>query len=349
MEKIKIKTKKLENSMLEIETSISVEELEKRREKAIKNLGSEIKTDGFRKGHVPQDVLIQKIGELPLLNEMAELALSDIYPAIVIQNNIKAIGQPQITITKITPGIPVELKITLATLPEFKLPDYKKIAKKINDEKEEKIEVTEKEIEDTILHIQKSNAPQPEITKNEKGVEKADEPKLPEINDEFVKKLGDFKDVADFKIKLKENIKKEKEHRAGEIKKVKIIDSILEQTKIELPEIIIQSELDRMLIQMKSDITKMGLQFDKYLEHIKKTEEDLKKEIKPEAEKKSKVQLILDNIINEEKIIPSEEEVKKNVEELLKQHKEASEEQVKPYVEMVLSNQEVFKLLESQK
>ncbi len=344
--KQEVKIKKLGNSTVEIETSISIEELEKRKEQAIKNLGSEIKIDGFRKGHIPNKTLIKKIGELPLLNEMAQLAISDIYPMVILQNNIKAIGQPQITLTKIALGNPVELKITVATMPEFKLPDYKKIAKKINSEKEEKIEVTEKEIENTITHIQKTNAPKPEITKDAKGVEKAEEPKLPEITDEFVKKLGDFKDVADFKIKLKENIKKEKEMRAVETKKVKTMDTILEQTKIELPQIIIDSEVDRMLAQTKSDITRMGLVFDKYLEHLKKTEEEFRNEIKPEAEKRAKIQLILDNIIKEEKIIPEEKEVEKNVEELLKQHPEAKKEQVKPYVQMVLSNQEVFKLLE---
>lgn len=344
--KREIEIKNLENSIIEIKSSITIKELELQKKKAVKNLSSEIKMDGFRKGHIPEDVLIQKIGEMPLLNEMAELALSDIYPTIIIQNNIKAIGQPQITITKIAPNNPIDFKITVAIMPEFKLPDYKKIAKKINNEKVEPIEVTEKEIEDTITHIQKSNAPHPEINKDEKGVEKAEKPELPEINDEFVKKLGDFKDVADFKNKLKENIKKEKENKASEIKRVKIIDTILENIKIELPQIIIDSETERMLAQTKSDITRMGLQFDKYLEHIKKTEDEFKKELKPEAEKRAKIQLILDKIIKEEKIIPDESEVKNNVKALLEQHKEAKEEQVKPYVEMVLSNQEVFKLLE---
>ena len=344
--KREIEIKNLENSIIEIKSSITIKELELQKKKAVKNLSSEIKMDGFRKGHIPEDVLIQKIGEMPLLNEMAELALSDIYPTIIIQNNIKAIGQPQITITKIALNNPIEFKITVAIMPEFKLPDYKKIAKKINNEKVEPIEVTEKEIEDTITHIQKSNAPHPEINKDEKGVEKAEKPELPEINDEFVKKLGDFKDVADFKNKLKENIKKEKENKASEIKRVKIIDTILENIKIELPQIIIDSETERMLAQTKSDITRMGLQFDKYLEHIKKTEDEFKKELKPEAEKRAKIQLILDKIIKEEKIIPDESEVKNNVKALLEQHKEAKEEQVKPYVEMVLSNQEVFKLLE---
>ncbi|MCK5022087.1 MAG: hypothetical protein KAR54_02465 [Candidatus Pacebacteria bacterium] len=351
MQKEDIKIKELGESTIEIELSISIEKLNKYREKAIKDMGSEISIAGFRKGHIPEDVLVKKIGELPILNETAEMALSDMYPKIIMENSIQAIGQPHITITKMVINTPVEVKIKIAIMPKFTLPDYKEIAKKVNNEKQEKIEVTEKEIEDTITQIRKMNTT-PDGNQNvDVPSTKTDETQkieLAELNDEMVKKLGDFKDVADFKIKLKENIKKEKEHKAEEVKKIKIIDTILEKIKIDLPEIMVNSEIERMLAQTKQDITKMGLQFDKYLEHIKKTEEELRKELKPEAEKKSKIQLILDKIIQEEKIKPNEEEVKKQVKMLLEQHKEAKEDVVKPYVEMVLSNQEVFKLLERQ-
>ncbi len=174
----------LDNSMIEIKSSISIEELDRYKEEALKKLGGEISIDGFRKGHIPENVLIEKIGEMTLLNRMAEMALSDIYPIIVLENKIDVIGQPQITITKMTPNNPVEFKITSAVLPHFELPDYKKIARKINLEKIEVIDVTDKEIEDVLTQIQKTHAIQNEPIKDEKGGEsnppKADERK-PEI------------------------------------------------------------------------------------------------------------------------------------------------------------------------
>jgi len=351
-EKRKVEIKNLDNSMVEISSTITVSELDKYRGKALEKLGSDISIDGFRKDHIPEKILISKIGEMTVLNQMAEMALSDIYPSIILENKINVIGQPQITITKIAPDNPVEFKILSAVLPQFELPDYKKIAKKINLEKTEKVEVTNEEIEDTLTQIQKAHAVQNTPTKNieKSNPPKADEQssKLPEINNEFVKKLGDFKDVADFKIKLKENIKKDKENKTREIKRVKTMDAILVETKIDLPKIITTSETERMLAQTKADIIRMGLQFDKYLEHLKKTEDDLRNELQPEAEKRVKIQFILDKIIKIEKIKPDEKEVRKNIEQILKQHKEAKEENAKPYVEMVLSNQEVFKLLEKQ-
>lgn len=367
MEKRQVKITKLANAMVEIESSISVEELGKYRAKALKNLGGEMSMDGFRKGHIPENILVGKVGEMAILNEMANLALSDIYPLIILENKINAIGQPRITITKLAPHNPVEFKIEIAVMPEFTLPDYKDIAQKINKD-DEKInpwgsqEVTDKEVMNAIEQIQKMNAT-PATDNNNSGNKSAEieppqvgdeknkkvaPPKLPELTDEFVKKLGNFENVADFKTKIKDNIKKQKEHKAQEAKRVKIMDAILEKTKINLPDIIIAGETDRLLAQTKADITRMGLRFDKYLEHLKKTEEDLKKELRPDAEKRVKIQFILDEIVRTEKIKPDENEVEKNVAQILTQNKEAKTETVKPYVKMVLSNQEVFRLLEQQ-
>ncbi len=339
--------------MVEIESSISVEELNKYKERALKKLGAEIAIDGFRKGHIPENILLAKIGEMPFLNETAEMALSDIYPVLILKNKIDAIGRPQITITKMAPGNPVEFKIKTAVLPECLLPDYKKIAQKINGEKQEKIEVLDKEVADAIAQIQRTKSGKVEAPQIKKGGEKTDTPKLPELTDEFVKKMGAFKNVADFKNKIRENIKQKKEQRARENKRARIIDGLLAETKIVLPEIIIATETERMFAQVKNDISRMGLKFDKYLEHLKKTEEDLRKELAPEAEKRAKIQMILDKIIKEEKIKPTEEEIKKNVAAILEQHRKVpnqneqiKEENIRPYVEMVLSNQEVFKLLE---
>ncbi len=340
-EKRTVEINNLNTSEVEIKSSISVEELNRYKEGALKKLGEEISIDGFRKGHIPENILKEKLGEIAILNQMAEMALADIYPLIVIENKIDVIGHPQVTITKLAPDNPVEFTVKSAVFPQFELPDYKKISKKINSEKQEAVEITDEEVEAAIKQIQKMNQ-SPEAAKEESKESNA------ELTDEFVKKLGDFKDITDFKNKLKENIKLEKTNKAEEAKKVKIMDAILNETKLELPEIIIKDETERLLSQTKADITRMGLQFDKYLEHLKKTEEDLKKELQPDAEKRAKIQFILDKIVKTEKIEADKEEVKKNVEEILKKHKEAKEENVRPYIEMVLSNQAVFKLLREQ-
>ena len=135
--KIDVKIEKLKNSEVEITGAIPFEELEKHRAESMKRLGENISVDGFRKGHVPEKVIVEKVGEMSILNEMAEKALQASYLDILLINKIDAVTSPEITITKLAPNNPLEFKIKVAVMPEIKLPDYKKIALKENSKKEE--------------------------------------------------------------------------------------------------------------------------------------------------------------------------------------------------------------------
>src|SRR5882724_6285675 len=90
--------KKLEKSSVEITGSIPAEAWEKHRAEALENINQSVAIDGFRKGMVPEAVLISKIGEMVVMEEMAEIALSKAYIEIVIDNKIDAIGKPAIQV-----------------------------------------------------------------------------------------------------------------------------------------------------------------------------------------------------------------------------------------------------------
>jgi FKBP-type peptidyl-prolyl cis-trans isomerase (trigger factor) len=337
-------TKKLPGSEIEILAEITMEALETYKEKALKKIKEVAELPGFRKGHVPEAKLKEKFGELGILEDAGEIAINDCAAEIILEAKVNFIGRPDISISKIAIGSPIEFKIKVAVMPEVKLPDYKKIAKKENSIEEKVEEVTEKQIEDTIEEIRKMYANQGHH--HAPGETCDHEHELPEINDEFVKKLGDFKDVADFKTKLKENIAKEKQIHAENKKRTRLIEKIAGETKIELPKVIIESELDKMEGQFKGDIAQMGLQPEDYLKHIKKTWEDLRKEWYPDAEKRAKTQLILQKISLEEKIEPKKEDVEAESKKLIEQYKGADPERIRAYVEMILINEAVIKYLE---
>ena len=89
-----IEIKKLEKSRVEITASIDKDYFKTFRNQALSNINNEITIDGFRKGKIPENILIQKVGEMTILEEMAELALSKAYPEIIIKEKIEAIGRP---------------------------------------------------------------------------------------------------------------------------------------------------------------------------------------------------------------------------------------------------------------
>ena len=152
---MKIAIKKLPNSEIEIEGELDSDLFETYFAKAVKKIGENLELDGFRKGKVPENILLSKVPEIQILEEMAELALSEQYPKILEGlpaqagekiNTLDVIGRPEISITKLARRNPLGFKIRTAVVPEVKLPDYKKIAQEIISkitDKEKSVEVTE--------------------------------------------------------------------------------------------------------------------------------------------------------------------------------------------------------------
>ena len=117
---------------------------------------------------------------------------------------------------------------------------------------------------------------------------------------------------------------------------------------MELPELLVEIELDKILYRMESDITQMGLKFEDYLTHLNKTREDLRKEFRADAEKKAKLALVLNDIAKAENIKADEELVAKEVAAILEHYKDADPERAQMHAEQVLTNERIFQFLESQ-
>ena len=322
-------------------------------EKAVKELSDKVEIDGFRKGHIPHDILIKKIGDMALLEEMASYAFMEAYPAALAEHTIDAIGRPEITITKIARGEALGFTITTAVMPRITLKDYKKIAADVMS-KQEKTEVTDQEIEEALLQLRKMRK-QSELAQNTEDptqvptINDIDEKDIPELDDTYVKELGAFENVEDFKNKLKENMLKEKESQAHEKQRVAIIEALIEASDAVIPTILAEFELDKIMMQMEHDISMSGMSFDDYLGHIKKTKAELRAEMMPEGKKRSHMQLLLTHIANEEKIEANKEEVGAELEKIkamYKDHKEFDEDRARAYVEGMLMNQGVFEMLE---
>ena len=337
-----LKVNKLPNSEVEILGSVLPEELKSYRVKAIKYFSENMKLDGFRQGKIPESIVISKIGEVAILEESAELFFREIIPKLFVEEKINSLGRPELIITKLVPENPVEFKIKIAVLPEFTLPDYKKISEKIVSKKVPTPEVTEKEIEETIKNIRISRSGKKDV-KDEKEMRDED---LPVFDDAFVKSLGDFKDTNDFKEKIKENLLEEKKHREMEKKRIEISDVLVKESEIELPEILVENELEKMWSQFEYNILRMGIKIEDYVKHTGKDKETLKKEWRADAEKNAKLELILFKIAEKEKIIPDEKAVSDELIHVLEHYKEADPERARAYIERTHTNQAVFAFLE---
>lgn len=166
-------------------------------------------------------------------------------------------------------------------------------------------------------------------------------------------KLPDYKKIAGSvtldKLDKKDSNNPDANIKVREKRRAEIIEKIIEKSEIDLPKILIESELDKMLAQFKDDIARMKISFDEYLIKIKKSESDLRAEWEKDAEKRAKLQLILNEIGNMEKISVPEEDIKRETDHVLEHYKNAKPENVRVYIESVLTNEKVFQFLENQK
>jgi trigger factor len=187
--------KTLPESIVEITGTLSWDDFSTYEKRAFDRLAAHLEIDGFRKGNVPEVVAKKHLGDELILADMAELALNELYPEIVKEHALDAIGRPTLAITKLARGNELGFTLTTAVLPAITLPDYKKIAKGIAPK--EAVAITEEEVDKVIENLRQIRAYGHVHDHDEPG-HAHDEP-LPEVTDEFAKSFGNFATVAELR------------------------------------------------------------------------------------------------------------------------------------------------------
>ncbi len=175
---------------------------------------------------------------------------------------------------------------------------------------------------------------------------------VPELTDEFVKKLGKFENVEAFKKNIADGMQMEKQLQEEDRIKVAILTELQKDINVDLPEVLIIRESDRMIEEIKYRISEMGMNFEDYLKQINKSEEDIRKDMRDEAKRKVLNALILREIINLEKITVSQEEIHEKTQQIINDLtyqnpnvKDIDMETLKGYSEEIIKNEKVFKFL----
>lgn len=331
----------LPDSKVEIKGSVAWDTVAAYEKKAFDHMAGHLELAGFRKGKIPEDVAKKHIPDALLINDMAEKALQDVYPDIIKEAELDIIGRPELAITKLARGNDIEFTITATVLPTIELPDYKKIAKGIAEEAPAAVE--ESDIDKVVEELRQLRA---YGHVHHAGEEHSHTEDLPEVNDEFAKSFGEFENVPSMREKIKENIGREKEQDVKDKRRIGIMEAIVEKTSFDIPAIVLQSEQEKMLAQIEADITRAGFTLDDYLKQSNKTREGLLAEYKPEAEKRARVQLVLNAIARKENIVPADAEVEAETDRLMAMYPGADKMRTAAYVDMMLTNEKTLAILE---
>lgn len=330
---------KLEKSKVDITVTLQPDEWQVHEEKAIGEMGKDLKVEGFRQGKAPDEMVKQQYGDQAIMAETARYAVEHAYKEIAQKEGLDVIGEPEVNVTKLAPDNPFEFKITVSTVPELELPDYKKIASGVS---KQEVAVEDTEVDSALEWI-----------KNSRKQEGED---APELNDEFAKTLGNFEGMDEVKASIKEGLQEEKKQKEVQRMRQEILDKIAEQTKGDVPEVLVERERQGMMENVKKGVKEqLGMEFPEYLEKVNKTEEQLQEEFADQAEKRVKASLVLREIAKKEEVQVTDEELQQGMQQILSQYPDAEkakesidEAQLRSYAQGVLENEKTLQVLESQ-
>ncbi len=138
---------------------------------------------------------------------------------------------------------------------------------------------------------------------------------LPELNDEFIKDATGSATVEEYKAKTAERLQKQADRRANDATENSILEAIAANAEAEIPQAMIEREIDSLLQKFEYQLMYQGLKLEDYLEFLKVDLADFRKNYEEQAKKNVMNQLIISQIIKEEKLAATEEEIEAKVAE----------------------------------
>ena len=143
---------------------------------------------------------------------------------------------------------------------------------------------------------------------------------LPEIDDEFAKDVSEFDNLEDYKKDLNKKIKADKENHAKMDMEQEAIDKFIEKVEVNIPEEMIDSEVDKMVEEMNANLSYQGLNIDQYLQYMGTTLDEYKKQMRDQAQRRIKLDLGLEYVAKEEKVEVEEKDIDEKIKELAAQY-----------------------------
>ena len=142
------------------------------------------------------------------------------------------------------------------------------------------------------------------------------EKELPALDDEFAKTAGDYKNLDELKQHIKKQLEERAKYQAENDFSENLMEKVAEKCSFEVPEVLINKQVESMLDNLKEDLKNRNMTLESYYEVIKADESKVKKEYSSLAEKQIKKELIIDKIIQDDKITATEEDLNNKIKEI---------------------------------
>ena len=136
---------------------------------------------------------------------------------------------------------------------------------------------------------------------------------LPELDDEFAQDVSEFDTIKEYKDSIKKRLEDNKLSQAKNLKEREVLEKIIEDSEIDIPAPMVDSQVQRMADDIQRSITQQGMKFEDYIQYMGLTVEKFLEDLRPEATKRIQQRLVLEAISKAEKFEISEEELAEEI------------------------------------
>ena len=143
-----------------------------------------------------------------------------------------------------------------------------------------------------------------------KGIKKKE---LPELDDEFVEEVSEYSTVDEYKDSIRTNIREKKEKEAANAKEDAVIDKLIEGSKMEIPDALVDSQVTQMAQDFARRLTSQGLSPEQYYQYTGTTPQMLEEQMRPQALKRIQSRLVLEKVAETENFEVTDEEFNQEV------------------------------------
>ena len=154
---------------------------------------------------------------------------------------------------------------------------------------------------------------------------------LPELDDEFAKDVSEFDTFAEYKADVKKKLQESNKAKAKREFENKVLDVVCDNTTIDIPEEMIMTTVENNIRDMAMQLQYQGMSLEMYMQYTGMTIDSLREQMKPDAEKKTKMSLILEKIAKVENIEVTDKDVEKEIKDIAEKNNMEVDE-VKKYI-----------------
>lgn len=333
---------KLPKSQIEVAITVPWEDLQTKWNETLQRLSLDVELPGFRKGQAPLNMVESQLG-----TKLQDEVLKAIMPQALVEAlqglNIIPIDYPKYQSTSFVKGQSLNFKALITEKPEVKMGDYKNIKavrpqlKTVTDEDVFKmigdlynrwkvrqpsmqaVSQTKPSTNGQLDHGSGSiSFNQPQTTQSQvssNGYVPPSGTAQDKPDDAFAKAVG-ANDLADLKTKIKQDLESEAKYNNELDFEEAILQEVEKITQVELPDVLVEDELNRMLVSLQRRVADMGLLLDDYLKRQGKGVEQLKLEWRPQSEKNVRMELGLSEIARAENIQIADEQLQAEIDKI---------------------------------